>query len=75
MYYKIFNIINNEGISVKKSEINQSIRILNGREKEVFIFQRLSNGIIEICGVVQKLFLRDVLLVKTEGYTWILEPI
>lgn len=75
MCYRIFNIIDNDGMCVENSEINQKVRILHGKKGERLIFQRLSDDVLKVYGVVLNLFFKDVLLIKTEHYTWILEPV
>lgn len=75
MYYKVYRAINNSGMCVDNSEINETVRILHGKRGEKLIFQRLSDGISKVYGVVINMFFRDVLLIKTDSLTWILEPV
>ena len=75
MEYKVFKIINNDGMCIENSEVNQSIRILHAKKGEKFIFQRLSDGVLKKCGVCLNIILEDVLLIKTKTKTWILEPV
>lgn len=75
MYYKVYRAIDNFGMCVDNSEVNERVRILHGKRGEKLILQRLSDGILKAYGVVLNLFFRDVLLIKTEEITWILEPV
>ena len=75
MEYKVFKIIDNNGMCIENSEVNQMIRILHAKKGEKFIFQRLSDGVSKICGVCLNIILEDVLLIKIQEETWILEPV
>lgn len=75
MQYRVCNCIDMNGMCAEKSEVNETVTILNGRKGENLIFQRLSDGIQKVYGVVINLFFKDVLVIKTESLTLILEPV
>lgn len=75
MQYKICNCIDTNGMCAEKSEINETVTILNGRKGQNLIFQRLSDGVQKAYGVVLNLFFQGVLVIKTDSVTLILEPV
>lgn len=75
MKYKIFKIIDNNGMCVQNSEVDKVIRILYATKGQNFIFQSLSDGIIKIYGVIKNILFSEVVLIKTENCTLILDYI
>lgn len=76
LYFKIFKVINQDGIeeNLQNLKVNERVSILDAKRNESLKILSSSGEIMNFDKVLNVLF-DGVLLIKTDKRTWILEPV